>query len=65
IACTADGNSIEVVPHTVKLKITDSMGQSSSESVDVTIERLSGDINCDNKVDFQDFAVMANQWLKP
>ena len=65
IACTADGNSIEVVPHTVKLKITDSMGRSSSESVDVTIKRLSGDINCDNKVDFQDFAVMANQWLKP
>ncbi len=65
IACVSDGNSVEVMPHTITLKITDFENRSSSESVEVTVHRYASDLNCDGTTDFKDFAITANQWLKP
>ncbi len=65
IACVSDGNSTEVASHIITLKITDATGRSSSESAEVTVRRLSSDLNCDNIVNFGDLAVMGEQWLKP
>ncbi|MHB9071756.1 MAG: DUF6345 domain-containing protein [Sedimentisphaerales bacterium] len=65
IACRTDGNSVEVAPHKITLKITDSQLRSSSESIEVTVKRYASDMNCDGTVNFYDFAVTAEQWLKP
>ncbi len=64
INCISDGNTCEILPHTVSLTITDSQGLNSTDSIQVTIQRLAGDINCDGIIDFKDVALMSGQWLQ-
>ncbi|MHC4543291.1 MAG: DUF6345 domain-containing protein [Planctomycetota bacterium] len=64
ISCINDESTSEVAPHIISLTITDTQGLKSTEKVNVKIQRLAADLNCDGIVNFKDFTTTGNQWLQ-
>ncbi|MFC1675967.1 LamG-like jellyroll fold domain-containing protein [Planctomycetota bacterium] len=54
--------SCEMLPHSIRLTVTDIYGGQASRFVDVTVRKLYADVKPDGIIDSKDFAVFAAGW---